>query len=124
MAEFAEIREANPKSAYEQEDWPIGWVGLIYLATVLLLVIAPLVLWWIYPRATQDVSRELLAQPPAPALQTNAPQDLANFLRDQERKLNTYYWVDKQKGLVHIPIGEAMKKLAHDGIDGFAKVPQ
>lgn len=124
MAELAETREANPKSAYEQEDWPVRWIGLIYLGTFVFLVVAPLILWWVYPRETQDVSRQLLVTPPAPALQTNTPQDLANFLRNQDKKLNTYYWADKQKGLVHIPIEEAIKKLAHDGIDGFAKAPQ
>ena len=33
--------------------------------------------------------------------------------------LNTYYWVNRDKGLVHIPIAEAMKRIATKGIDGF-----
>jgi hypothetical protein len=33
--------------------------------------------------------------------------------------LNTYYWVDRDKGVVHIPIAEAMKRLVAKGIDGF-----
>lgn len=124
MVELAEIREENPNTAYEAEDWPLGWVGLIYLGTFVFLVIAPLILWWVYPRDAHDVSRRLLTPPPAPALQTDAPQDLTNFLATQSKKLNTYYWADRQKGLVHIPIDEAMKKIARDGIDGFPKAPQ
>jgi hypothetical protein len=33
--------------------------------------------------------------------------------------LNTYYWIDRDKGIVHIPIAEAMKRVATKGIDGF-----
>jgi len=121
MAELAAIRERNPQTAYERKDWPIGVVGLIGLGTFLFLVVAPLVLWWAYPSALPDASRQLLVTPPAPELQTNPPQDLANFRAEEDRKLDTYYWVDKQNGIVHIPIAEAMKKLAEEGIDGFPK---
>jgi hypothetical protein len=76
---------------------------------------------WVYSSAVSDVSRRIAVEPPQPRLQVNAPQDLANFRAEEEKKLDTYYWVDKQQGTVHIPIGEAMKKLAEQGIDGFPK---
>lgn len=124
MAELVEIREDNPKSAYEHSDWPVGLIGWLALGAFAFLVIAPLVLMWVYSRAVSDVGRRLTVQPPAPQLQVNASQDLANFLASEDRKLDTYYWVDKQKRIVHIPIGEAMKKLAEQGIDGFPKAQQ
>ena len=124
MAELAEIRERNPDTAFEHRDWHLGAVGLVLLGTLLLLVISPLVLLWAYPNASSDVSRRLLVEPAAPQLQTDPSRDLAKFRAEEERKLNTYYWVDKQNGSVHIPIDEAMKKVVAQGIDGFPKRQQ
>ncbi|MFZ3238112.1 MAG: hypothetical protein WA417_08270 [Stellaceae bacterium] len=115
------VREDNPKTAYEHEDWRIGYVGLVYAGTFAFLVIAPLILMWVYSSAVSDVSRKLAVQPPAPELQVAPAQDLARFRAQEEKRLDTYYWVDKSKGIVHIPIEEAMKKLAKEGIAGFPK---
>lgn len=119
MAEWRERIEPNPKTAYEPADWPIGKVGLIALGTFLFLVVAPLVLIWAFPDAVSDVSRALTIAPPGPRLQTSPPADLAKFRTKEEKRLDGYYWIDRQKGVVHIPIGQAMRKLAHDGIPGF-----
>ena len=121
MAE-AEPRVAdNPETAYEASDWQVGILGWLALGTFVFLVMVPLLMMWVYWTTVSDVNRNVLVTPPEPRLQTNPAQDLANFLADQHSKLDSYYWVDKQSGIVHIPIGEAMKKLAKDGIPGFPK---
>jgi hypothetical protein len=76
---------------------------------------------WAYPRSVSDVSRRLEVRPPAPELQVNPQQDLVTFRLNEENRLNNYYWIDKQKGIVHIPIEQMMKKLTAQGIDGFPK---
>jgi hypothetical protein len=111
----------RPRTAFEREDWPLGTVGLIYLGVFVFLVVTPLLLVWAYPSAVSDVSRRLLIEPPAPRLQVDPARDLAKFRAKENRRLNTYYWVNRQKGIVHIPIEQAMKKLAAHGIDGFPK---
>ncbi len=121
MAEIAQIRETNPKTAYEQKDWPLGKVGLVYLGIFAFLVIAPFVLMWAYPQSLSDVSRRLEVRPPAPELQVSPQQDLASFRAREDKLLHSYYWVDRQKGMVHIPIEQAMKKLADQGIAGFPR---
>lgn len=51
-------------------------------------------------------------QPPAaPALQTNEPDDLLKIHNEENRTLHSYAWVDKNKGIVRIPIDEAMNKV-------------
>ncbi|MBV9071949.1 MAG: hypothetical protein JO231_24785 [Acidobacteria bacterium] len=50
--------------------------------------------------------------PPGPRLQTNPEADLRRLRAEEDKWLNTYHWIDKQTGIVHIPIVEAMKKLA------------
>lgn len=121
MAEIAERVEDNPKTAFEKSDWPLGATGLVLLGTLIFLVIAPFVLIGAFPRAVSDVSRALTVEPPQPRLQTDPSEDLARFLVDEDKRLNTYYWIDKEKGIVHIPIEQAMQELAEEGIDGFPR---
>ncbi len=116
-------RELNPKVAFEASDWPLRPVALVYGATVILLVISAFVLVAAYPRALPDVGRSIRIAPPGPRLQTDPAGDLRRFRADEEKQLNTYYWVDKQKGVVHIPIEQAMKNLVKTGIPGFPKGP-
>jgi hypothetical protein len=40
------------------------------------------------------------------------PGTVQEQMRDEDKRLAGYGWVDREKGLVHIPIEEAMKKLA------------
>ena len=63
----------------------------------------------------------MTVEPPQPRLQTDPSEDLAQFLADEDKRLNTYYWIDKKKGIVHIPIEQAMQELAEEGIDGFPR---
>ena len=121
MAEIAERVEDNPKTAFEKSDWTLGATGLVLLGTLIFLVIAPFVLIGAFPRAVSDVSRALTVEPPQPRLQTDPSEDLARFLVDEDKRLNTYYWIDKKKGIVHIPIQQAMQELAEEGIDGFPR---
>jgi hypothetical protein len=118
----AEPRVAvNPNTAFEPTDWPLRPIALTLPGIFLFLVIAPLVLLWAYPDAASDVGRQPTSEPPAPRLQTNPPQDFASFQAEEQKKLHGYHWIDRQNGIVHIPIEQAMQNLARDGIDGFPK---
>jgi hypothetical protein len=124
LAAAAAIREREqecPMTAYEPTDWDLGPVALVYAGVVALLVISCIVLIAAYPRSLPDADRDLHIAPPAPRLQTNAAADLQAFREGESKRLNTYYWIDKQKGVVHVPIEQAMKKLADTGIPGFPK---
>jgi hypothetical protein len=109
----------NPNTAFEPSDWSLGPVALVYVATLLLLVISCLVLIVAFPDALPDADRTLRISPPGPRLETNPQAELQRFRAEEEKRLNTYGWIDKQKGIVHIPIDEAMKKLARTGAPGF-----
>jgi hypothetical protein len=114
----------NPNTAFEPSDWSLGPVALVYVAILLLLVISCLVLIVAFPDALPDVDRTLRISPPGPRLETNPQAELQRFRAEEERRLNTYGWIDKQKGIVRIPINEAMKKLARTGAPGFPERPQ
>ena len=114
----------DPTTAFEPTDWSLRPVALIYVAIPVLLVISCFVLIVAYPNAMPDADRTLHIAPPGPRLQIDAEGDLQRFRADTERRLSTYYWIDKKQGIVHIPIDQAMKKLATTGAPGFPKVPQ
>jgi mono/diheme cytochrome c family protein len=47
--------------------------------------------------------------PPAPRLQANPPQELQELKATQLAQIETYGWIDRQSGVVHIPIDKAME---------------
>lgn len=124
MAEIEQRIEHNAETAFEATDWPMRTVGIILLGILLFLTIGAFVLIAAFPSATSDVGRRLAVEPPQPRLQTDPAADLARFRAEQDKRLNTYYWIDKEKGIVHIPIAQAVKKLAATGIPGFPKAKQ
>ncbi len=124
MASEEAERSARAKTAFEPTDWNLAPIAAIYVGVLVLIVISCFALMIAYPNSLPDVSRVLHINPPGPRLQTDDAADLRRFRAEEERRLNGYYWVDKQNGVVHIPIGEAMQKLAHSGIDGFPKAQQ
>ena len=111
----------RPEVAFEPTDWAIAPVGWIYLGVVLLLILSTLMLIAAYPTALPDVERNLRIAPPGPRLQTDPQADLRNFRAEEERRLETYSWTDKERGIVRIPIQQAMKNLVTTGVPGFPK---
>lgn len=124
MAELEQRIEDNADTAFEATDWPMRTIGIILLVILVFLTIGVFVLIAAFPRAVSDVGRRLAVEPPQPRLQTDPAEDLARFRADEEKRLNTYYWIDKEKGIVHIPIAQAMKEIAAKGIPGFPKAKQ
>jgi hypothetical protein len=118
-----ELRE-NENTAYEKSDWPIGKVGLVFLGTFVMLVIAPFILMWAFPDSLSDQRKTLTIAPPPPRQQVAPSLDRMQYVADQKLKLDTYYWIDRDRGIVHIPIEEAMKRVAEHGIPGYPKAGQ
>jgi hypothetical protein len=58
--------------------------------------------------------------PPEPRLQVTPRQDLRDFRAREEELLNSYRWVDKNAGIVRIPIAEAMKLTVQRGLPARA----
>jgi hypothetical protein len=121
VARAEQPHQLGPKTAFEPTDWSLAPVAWIYIGTAILLVVSAVVLVAAYPKALPDVGRTLRIAPPGPRLQTSPEGDLQRFRAEEDKRLNTYYWIDKQKGTVHIPIDQAMKKVVDTGIPGFPK---
>jgi len=53
---------------------------------------------------------------PEPRLEENERTELRSYGKEEERKLATYDWVDKSKGVVRIPIERAMDLIVQRGL--------
>jgi hypothetical protein len=65
-----------------------------------------------------DIDRGEL--PPEPRLQEHAVRDLQQMRATEDQILNSYQWVDQQRGAVRIPIDRAMELIAR-GINSHRK---
>lgn len=121
MADSEERVLDNPKTAYEPEDMRLMVVGVLALVILAVLVIVPLILRGAYPDALGDANRKQTDIPPAPLLQTAPAADLRALRAEEAARLDSYGWVDRDTGVVHIPIAQAMKEVVAKGIPGFPK---
>src|SRR5262245_50332422 len=64
-----------------------------------------------YPLAAQDTRL-----PPEPRLQTNPRQEMHELRAREDELLISYGWVDKDKGVVRIPIERAMQLIVERGL--------
>ncbi|MGI8437019.1 MAG: hypothetical protein ACR2NX_08980 [Chthoniobacterales bacterium] len=53
---------------------------------------------------------------PAPQLQSKVSADLLKFEAAEEAKLHSYGWIDKQAGVIRIPIERAMDLIVERGL--------
>ena len=102
-----EKRDANPASLVH------FCVGL-----ALTLVVVWAGMWWLMgyfgrvqqlgPPTTPFGQLEQKQIPPLPRLQVNPVEDLVEVRKQQSSALDSYGWVDRSRGIVHIPIDRAM----------------
>ncbi len=62
--------------------------------------------------------------PPGPLLEVNEGPALQRLLAGENEVLNSYGWVDKQNGVVRIPIDRAMKLLLQRGLPTRGENPE
>jgi hypothetical protein len=117
----------NPEVHHEESDVNIRGIlmfggALIVAAIVIHLVVGALFKYFDIREARQAAPEYPLAAaeenrlPPEPRLQTNPRQDLADLRAREEQALAGYSWVDRNAGIVRIPIDEAIKKTLERGL--------
>jgi len=115
-----EIETTIPDAGHETTDIGprvIVW-GLILLVGSLLAITMGAIL--MFPRSLHDRTLNLpLPAYPAPQLQPSPPEDMARFRAAELEKSNGVYWIDRAHGVLHIPIDDAMRIVAQDGIPGW-----
>lgn len=99
--------------------WIIG-ISVIGCTWISILLLYPLFTYFKYERTGGlDPAKALVYAPPQPPRPRNVAhpyQYLADIRKSEDGQLNHYYWVDKTKGVVAIPIARAIQILAQRGI--------
>jgi hypothetical protein len=103
--------------------------GLVAAAVVVVLLLWRLYFVFVAREAARQPAPPVMQADPAamapagPSLQPLPAQDLARFRAEEDLALGTYGWVDKEKGIVRIPIERAMRLLAERGLPAPASPP-
>jgi hypothetical protein len=116
------VENNNRGVRHETSDASVRGILAFAGGMILLAIVINLMLWWIF--SAMMAMAQQAKQPMAPWA-SSRPERLPQephlegmeALRVQEKpapedKLQSYGWVDRQAGIVRIPIGEAMKLLA------------
>jgi hypothetical protein len=106
---------------YEHKDVEPRLLGAIALGLAGFLILSAGMLLAIFPHS---IARHTpLDQPPTPApqLQVDPAADLARFRAAEAQRLSSYGWADATHTRVHIPIDEAMRRVARSGIADWPK---
>jgi hypothetical protein len=133
MAENKQDLE-QPPVGFETTDvnaWAIGKFG-IALALICIASMGMLLMLFHYfiaregpvpPKAYSDLAHAGVRRPAAPQLEETPALDLQRERAAEDQILNSYGWVDKQQGIVRIPIDQAIDLLARKGLPSRTEAP-
>lgn len=116
-----EVRDVNA--------WAIGRFGI---GLVLLCIFAIALLFGLFryfestfggPTPEANLNEDARTLPPSPTLETNEPRDLQRFHEAEDQVLNSYSWIDREHGIVHVPINVAIDMLAQKGLPSRQQAP-
>ncbi len=117
----------NPEVHHETSDANISGILIFAVGLFVAAVIIHLLVWVLfrYFDSRQAVHAPVVeyplavgqpSVPPEPRLQTNPREDLRDLHDREDAILGSYGWVDKNAGVVRIPISEAMKLTVQRGL--------
>ncbi len=114
-----EPQDASPRGVM------LAGIGLMVLLVLSLAVVAGLFFFFQQRQvAAYGVGPTPTAiQPPEPRLQVDPAKDLQAVRATQEAQLNSYGWVNKGAGIIHMPIDQAMQIIADQGVPTRAPTP-
>lgn len=132
----AEPNLVNPEVRYERKDIGVSWLVIGTVSILVLMFIGVGLSAWIL--STIEVQRSEIIPTPLPLIQTrptpppprlqpnivdnNSPEEDMAILRAREKELlETYGWVDREGGIVRIPIDQAIELLAEDGAEELGR---
>ncbi len=116
----------HPEIRFEETDIRglrvfFAGAGLLVGIWIVVVVLYPIFGFWAQHRASVSPPAPALAGqrnqlPSSPRLQVTPKVDLRELRARDESQLHTYGWVDRQHGVITIPIDRAMQLLAERGI--------
>lgn len=109
--------QTNPLTRYQPERIPRRLPLKLGAGLAAALVLALAILALVFPASLHPIAEGPPDPlPPAPRLVTDETAELRQLRAAEEQRLASYGWVDRSAGIVHIPIEEAMHRIAGQGI--------
>jgi hypothetical protein len=139
--------EGNPGVSHERRDVNVFQVSAFGIGLLLSCIVVVFAMWamfdFFYSREdakNADNPAALMMKdqnklPPEPRLQAEPKVELKDLRADEEAILSSYGWVDPNKGIVRIPIDQAIDIVAQKGLpskpsptgldnEGFRMIPE
>jgi hypothetical protein len=128
MAQHAAHQPHHDDVAHEASDVNFRAIVQFGVGFLVLGAVVYLVVWLFFgflseraSRASGQLAYPLAAGqqdrvPPEPRLQTNPRADLRELRESEDKRLDSYGWVDRNAGIVHIPIDDAIKLTLQRGL--------
>jgi hypothetical protein len=114
---------ARHEGGYESSDANVRLVGVFLAALVLGCAAAAFAVHWTLvaftggaPRGGAEARVAPRELPPAPRLEPQPRHDLREWLARERALLGGYAWVDREAGVVRIPIERAIEILEEEGL--------
>lgn len=109
------------RGGFEHSDINELAVGKVGVALLLVTIAAMALLLGLFSYfKSQEGGKAVSEDPtkvfPQPQLETHPAPELKQVLDEQNQMLNSYGWVDQQKGVVRIPIDRAMDMVVQKGL--------
>jgi hypothetical protein len=115
----------DPPVGHELSDHKPGYIALFGIALTAVIVAAVVITSLLIHFKAAEHSRQETPVPrlaqereatPGPRLRVDANKDVRQMRAGEEAVLNSYGWVDKDAGIVKIPVDRAMEILAKKGL--------
>src|ERR1044072_6882915 len=119
----------HPKGGHEEKDVNYIAITTFGIALTIIVIVSVFVLWGLFhyfvgsdeksygaSAPLSQAEMKIVKQPPQPRLQQSPPADLRDMRAAEDQLLHHYSWVDRDKGVVRIPIERAMEILAGRGL--------
>jgi hypothetical protein len=117
------VNETPQRHGYEKRDISVGVVALFAAS----LIVALVVVHYLALGTFHHLARQSSTYPPpsplaaarekltGPRLLVNQNLDMERFRASEDSLLNSYGWVDRNQGIVRIPIDRAIDLVAQNG---------
>jgi hypothetical protein len=112
----------EPPARHEKRDFKPAWVGAFVIALVYVIVVVCMLTFMVFSRfKTEPAAENNAGLFPKPRLQVDSQSDLNQMQARDREVLNSYAWIDRDTGVVRIPIERAMDLVAERGLEGGAR---
>ena len=119
--------EHNPSVSYEKSEENVRAISSFGIGLAIGIVVVVFAMWalfeWFYAREDRKnpplppvLRTEKLQTPPEPRLQIHPRLDIQALREGEDQILSSYSWIDPTRGIVRIPIEEAINLIAAKGL--------